>query len=364
MKFECKSGTLVSVVSSTAKARSKQSSQNYLQDIHVELENHLLTLRATNLEISCEKSVSVKGIQNGKCIVKGDTLIKVAQLLQAQDETLSCELIDGIFSIKRGSGVIELKTTPYEDFPTLPNQGDSVGQIPSKDLVTLLREVSFCSATTEIKPEIASVYIHTQGKDIVSVATDSYRLAEKILPLEKPITFSVLIPQKYVSDIIAILSEEEGEISLFLNEGILTCVSGNGLTLCIHIITGQFPDYKQLFPKAFTTEIITQKDELQKALTLTTYFTENYAQVKCIFTNNTFTAHSSSESIGQTTNTIKTKQTGGDIEATYNNRYFLDTIPHIEGGEVKLSFTTPNRPMFIVSTKDKSFTYLLMPLTR
>jgi hypothetical protein len=44
MKFECKSGTLVKSVTVVAKARSKQSNQNYLQDIHMELDDHILTI--------------------------------------------------------------------------------------------------------------------------------------------------------------------------------------------------------------------------------------------------------------------------------------------------------------------------------
>jgi DNA polymerase-3 subunit beta len=364
MKFECKSGTLVSVVSSVSKARSKQSSQNYLQDIYLELDNHLLTLRATNLEVSCEKSVSVKGIHNGKCIVKGDTLVKVIQLLQSNDESLTCELIDGVFSITKTGGVVELKTTPYEDFPTLPQQGESIGSISSTVFLNLIREVSFCAATTEIKPEIASVYVYSSGKELVAVATDSYRLAEKKVENNQNISCSLLIPQKYIADIISILHEEEGDLSFYYNEGLLTCVSEKNLTLCIHIITGQFPDYKQLFPKTFTTTTILQKEELQKALTMTTYFTENYSQVKCVFANNSLTVHSRNEHIGQTTNTIPSKQEGSDIEVTYNNRYFLDVLPHISGKEVSLSFTTPTRPVFIVDTKDTTFTYLLMPLTR
>lgn len=364
MKFECKSGTLVSVVASVSKARSKQTSQNYLQDIYIELDNHLLTLRATNLEISCEKSVSVKGIQNGKCIVKGDTLVKVIQLLQTNDESLTCELIDGVFSITKTRGVVELKTTPYEDFPTLPQQGESIGSISGTVFLNLLREVSFCAATTEIKPEIASIYMYTTGKELVAVATDSYRLAEKRVQLEQPLNCSLLIPQKYIADIIAIISEEQGDLNLYYNEGLLTCVSQNNLTLCIHIITGQFPDYKQLFPKTFTTTTTIQKEELQKALTLTTYFTENHSQVKCVFANNTLTVHSRNEQIGQTTNTIQSQQEGNDIEVTYNNRYFLDVLPHINGKEATLSFTTPNRPVFIVNKNDTTFTYLLMPLTR
>jgi DNA polymerase-3 subunit beta len=129
-------------------------------------------------------------------------------------------------------------------------------------------------------------------------------------------------------------------------------------------VTGHFPDYRQLFPAEFTTTITIRKDELQKALTLTTFFNEAYSKVECVFTDNKLTVHSKNESIGQVTHTIDAQKEGEDVEVTYNNRYFLDVIPHIQGQKIECRFTTTNRPMFIRSMEDVSFTYLLMPLNR
>ena len=363
MKFECKGNTLITAIGQIAKARSKNQTQSYLQDIFLSLDDHLLTLRATNLEIVCEKSISVKGIQNGHCILKGETLVKITSLFQKNDTTFVCELIDGVFSITSDKEVIEIKTTPYEDFPTLPPQGDSVGEISISTFSSLLKSVSFCSATTEIKPEISSVYFYTKDNKIISVATDSYRLAEKIVNNDSNIDLSVLIPQKHINDIVSILSDEEGDISLYKNEGLLT-ITTDKLSLCVHTVTGQFPDYKQLFPKEFNTICTLNKDELQKALTLTTYFTEQYSQVKCIFGDKLLTLNSKNESIGQVTNTIPVEKKGDDIEVNYNNRYFLDVFSHIQNNILVLSFTSVNKPVFIKGKEDISFTYLLMPLNR
>ncbi len=363
MKFECKGNTLVKITNQVSKARSKNQTQSYLQDIYLSLEDHLLTLRATNLSITCEKSVSVKGIQNGSCILKGETFVKIVSLIQNNEDNFVCELIDGVFSITSDKKVIEIKTTPFEDFPTLPNEGDSIGDVSVIDLLSLIRDVSFCSATTEIKPEISSVFIYTKDGNIISVATDSYRLAEKTLPNRNSLDLSVLIPQKHIADIISILSEEEGDISLYKNEGLLT-MNTESLSLCIHVTTGQFPDYKQLYPKEFTTVCSLNKDELQKSLTLTTYFTEQYSKVLCVFGGENLTLHSKNEQIGQVTNTVTIKKEGEDIEVAYNNRYFLDVFSHLVGNEISLSFTTTNRPVFIKSKEDISFTYLLMPLNR
>jgi DNA polymerase III subunit beta len=363
MKFECKGEVFIKAVQQVARARSKQLSQSYLQDIHLELDTHLLTLRATNLELFCEKSIAVKGLTNGSCILQGETFLRILSTFQSNDATLVCEVHDGVFSITTDKGVVEIKITPYEDFPVLPAQGETIGTLSTESLNLLFKEVSFCAATTEIKPEIASVYVYTKNNFIYAVATDSYRLAEKTIPNETGLECSLLIPQKHIGEILQIVNEEEGQLTLSLNESILSFASQH-LTLSIHTVTGQFPDYQQLFPKEFTTTVTLAKEEVQKALTLTTFFNEQYSQVECIFTGNKLTLHSRNESVGQVTHTVAASKEGEDIEVKYNNRYFLEVLPHLQGNAITCLFTTPNRPMFIRSKEDVSFTYLLMPLNR
>ncbi len=363
MKFECKGDVFITSIQQVARACSKTKSQNYLQDIHLSLEDHLLTLRATNLELFCEKSVSVKGVVNGHCIIHGETFLRILSTFQSRDSTLVCEVHEGVFSITTPKGVIEIKTTPYEDFPTLPPQGTILGTFSKQNIITLFKEVSFCAATTEIKPEIASVYLYTKDDLVYCVATDSYRLAEKTVPNSSSLECSLLIPQKHINDILQIISDEEETLTFSLHESIFS-ITTSTLTLSIHTITGQFPDYKQLFPKEFLTTISLTKEELQKTLTLTTFFNEQYSQVECVFTENIATFHSKNETIGQVTHSISCVKEGDDIEAKYNNKYFLDVMSHIQGNTLICLFTTANKAMVIRGKEDISFTYLLMPLNR
>ncbi len=364
MKFECKSDVFIKLVQQVGKARSKVQRDSSLQDIHIELNDHLLTLRATNLELFCEKSIPVKGLTNGACLIHGETLLRILSTFTAKDITLTCEVIDGVFCITTEKGVIEIKTNPYEDFPTLPKQGDQIGGIAKATLISLFKEVSFCSAKTDIKPEISSIFIYTKEDSIYSVATDSFRLAEKTFPNESSLDFSFLLPEKHIGEIIQIINEEgDDTINLFKNNSIISLSSSN-LTLSIHTITGHFPDYHQLFPKEFTTTAVVSKEELQKGLLLTTFFNEQYSQVECVFSGEKCTLHSKNEKVGQVTHTFPITKEGEDIEVKYNNKFFLEVLPYIEGDTVICSFTTPNRPLFIKGVKDISFTYLLMPLNR
>lgn len=365
MKFECISDKLNQSIQQVIKACSKSAHQTTLNDIHIQLEDHLLTLKATNLELFCEKSFSVKGIQNGSCIIKGETLFKTITLLTKLNTPIVCELIDGIFNISYNKNIIEIKTTAYEDFPKAPKQGDFVTSLPIKTISEIFRDVMFCSATTEIKPEIASVYLYTQDSHLFVVATDSYRLAEKKISLNIENDFSLLIPQKHISEILSILDLEEGDIFIYKKEGILSFETQT-LSLSVNIITGQFPDYRQLFPKEYNTTLVLEKEEVQKVLNLTAYFTEQYSSVllKTNKNENEITFSSKNEKVGSVINTIKISQEGDDVEAQYNNKYFLDVFSHISGSKIKLLFTTANRPMIIKSLEDNSFTYLLMPLNK
>ena len=363
MKFECKGDVFIKAIQQVSRARSKNQKDTYLKDIHITLENNLLTLRATNLELFCEKSIPVKGMVNGSCLLQGDTLLKIISIFQTNNTTLSCEVDESLFTITTDKGIIEIKTTPYEDFPTLPKQGNLIGTLPKETVVSLIKEGSFCAATTEIKPEIASLFLYTKNDFVYAVSTDSYRLVEKKIPNTNNVDFSVLIPQKHIGDIIQILQEETEDLTFSIYESIFSITSPT-TTLSIHTITGHFPDYQQLFPKEFTTTVTISKEDLQKALTLTTYFNEQYSQVSCTFTKNKGTFHSKNESVGQVTHTIDLIQEGDDIEARYNNRYFLEALPYIQGTSVVCTFTTPQKPVFLQGTQDAQFTYLLMPLNR
>ena len=363
MKFECKADKFIWAVEQVSKARSKSGVTTYLQDIYIELEEHILTLRATNLEIICEKSIPVKGIQNGKTIIKGDILVKTVAVIKNRDENMVCELVEGVFVISIRENVVEIKTTKEEDFPTLPKIGEEICEIPGKTLTNLLREVMFCSATTEIKPEIASIYLYTTEDELVAVATDSYRLAEKKSKIKLDNSLNVLIPSRYIAEILAILEVEEGNIILSKNDGTLTFTKDN-LTLSIQTITGNFPDYKQLFPKEFNISMEVKKDDLVRALSITSLFTEQYSPLSCRVEEGKFIIQSRNEVSGGATEIIKGKHEGDTVHAHYNSRYFLDTLPHLEGDTVKLRFTTPNRPVVITGKKDLSYTYLLMPVNR
>ncbi len=372
MKFEINSIKLFKIINQVGKARNKGTINSYLNNIYIKSEDNNLIMRATNLEITCEKSISMKGIVNGECLINGDILVKISNYFSNTDTNIICELDNDIFNISYLKNKIGLKTTSLEDFPNIPQSGKYLTNIKLKTYIDLIRSVSFCAATSEIKPEISSIYLYSKGNELFSVATDSFRLAEKKINFKNnEEDINILISQKNINEKISILEslkdeEENQEIELYSNDNVLTIQNSNTI-LVIRSINGNFPDYRQLFPKEWITKVEVDKNELKNTLNLSTVFVNNYSYIdfeldiekKIIKTN------SKNDKIGLLDKEITPKKiTGEKILASYNSNYFLEGLSHINSDSVELYFTQNVKPMFIKDGKDESFTYLLMPLNK
>ena len=68
--------------------------------------------------------------------------------------------------------------------------------LSAEKLVSGLRNVWYSAAQSDIKPEIASVYLYGEGEEVFFVATDSFRLAEKSIVAEKVSQNSLWIPHQ------------------------------------------------------------------------------------------------------------------------------------------------------------------------
>lgn len=374
MKFEINSIKLFKAINQVGKARNKNNINQLLNNIYIKVEDNSLIMRATNLELTCEKSISIKGLVNGECLVNGEILTKISNYFSNIDTVISCELIDNNLNISYLKNKLQLKTIELDEFPKIPKAGNFLTTINLKTYINLIRSVSFCAATTEIKPEISSIYLYSKNNELFSVATDSFRLAEKkvIFNINTEEEINILISQKNINEKLSILEglieNDEDTIDIFHNENILTIQKENTI-LAIRSINGNFPDYRQLFPKEFNTKIIVNKSEIKNILNLSTVFVNNYSYIdlEIDLENKLIKSKSKNDKIGsleKELNILEVELGGGNLEVSYNSNYFLDGISQINSEELELIFTTSNKPVFIKNSKDESFTYLLMPLNK
>jgi len=366
MKVECLKEKLYSAISKADKITGKNLSLPVLSCILIEAQGNFLKIKSTNLDLGLEIDIPAKVEIPGIVAVPGATISSFLSNLQ-DDKNVTLELIEGNLGVSTSNNKAVIKTYPIDDFPTIPKlENGKIFSISTIDFIKGLKAVWYSSSTSNIKPELSSVYIYSDEEGLVFVATDSFRLAEKKVRIKKVEDFgSVLIPFKNVADILKIINDEKEDLELSFTKNQIS-LKYNGTYLVSRVIDGNFPDYKQIIPKEFKTEAIVLKQDLINTLKLSNVFSDNFNQIniKALVSEKKFEFKTKNSNVGENLNKMTAAITGEDIEINFNFKYIIDCFQSIDSDSLSLSFNGLSKPVVIHGVSDKSFTYLVMPMNR
>ena len=366
MKLEITKEHLERAAGVGAKISNKNLSLPVLQCAVFVVSGDRAVLRATNLDVSVEMILKAKIHAEGIVAVNAGILAQTVSAFSGQKLTLTLE---GSQLIIRGeTGKTALATVDAAEFPTLPyvkeNEGLSA-ELPASDVSSAIRTVSFAAAQTSMKPELASVALLLEKGELVTAATDSFRLAEARRAVKSKAHFgTVLLPARNVPDIIRALEGVE-MVEVRVTDNQVTCVTSEGY-ITTRTVDGAFPEYSAIIPKQFQVRATVLKEDVARAFKMVTIFADSYSQVTLAFgvAKKKFEVESSNVSVGETHEEIDALLEGSDLTIKFNGRYITDALHGISSDSVQLSVAGPGKPMVIEDSPKRGFLYLVMPMNR
>ncbi|MFZ3011586.1 MAG: DNA polymerase III subunit beta [Minisyncoccia bacterium] len=365
MKIECSVEKLKNGISQVERITGKNLTLPVLSSILLIASGKSLKMRSTNLNLGIEVEISAKIEKEGTLAISGSVLNAIFSNV-SQNENVQLEKKDENLLIKTKKSQIRLKCQPHEDFPTIPTVTGTSFEIESKKLIEGIKSVYYSSSVSDIKPEISSVFIYTNGDNLVFVSTDSFRLAEKKVKAKGVEEISgILVPYKNIAEILKVFGEFQGVLKVCFNKNQISLSSDN-IYLTSRIIDGIFPDYRQIIPKNTTTEVVVLKQDLLNALKLSNIFSDKFNQVnlKIIPKEKILEFSSSNNDVGENKTYLDAVINGENIELSFNYKYFLDCFQSIVTDSVSIKLSGTGSPMVVSPVSDSSFTYLIMPMNR
>jgi len=364
MKLECSIEKIKNAISQVERITGKNLTLPVLSSVLLIASKKSLKLRSTNLSLGIEIEIPAKIEKEGTLAISGSVLNAVFSNI-SQNENVFLEEKDGNLLIKTKKSQVKLKCTPHEDFPTIPTVTGTGFEIEAKKLIDGIKAVFYSASFSDIKPEISSVFIYTNNDNLVFVSTDSFRLAEKKIKVKGvPEISGILIPFKNISEILKVFGEIQSALKVCFNKNQIS-FSSDDTYLTSRVIDGIFPDYRQIIPKDSTTEVIVLKQDLLNALKLSNIFSDKFNQVNLKISpkEKVFELSSANNDIGENKTRLDAVINGGNIELSFNYKYFLDCFQAITTDSVSIK-SGVSRPMLITPVSDPSFTYLIMPMNR
>jgi DNA polymerase-3 subunit beta len=365
MKFDCGIEQLSSAVSLTNRFVERRANLPVLGSILLVAENNRLILRATNLECGVEVTVQAKVSEEGIAAVPGGTLSGF--LGNAKGKSVSGHLSGGVLKLETERASASIKTTAHEDFPILPQVAASSSfSAKTSDLARAMRSVAYCASTSAIKPELQSILIYSEAGRLFAVATDSFRLAEKTVPLRsKGEVPQLLIPARNAMELYKILETSNNDAEVYYNEHQVSTHIGP-IYYTSRLLDGAFPNYRQILPKSFSTEAVVLREDMSQTLKSLSIFADKSSQVSFSVDPKSKTVVFSSRNpdVGEQISTLRATISGEAVSMNFNGRYLADSLQAITGESVRLHTNGPGKPLLVKDASDDSFFYLAMPMNR
>lgn len=324
-----------------------------------------IKMRATNLETGIDLIIEGKCSTHGVVAIPAGILQQIAGSLSGTG-VVTLEHVGDVISVTTGASKSSVKTIPYEDFPSIPSPENPQNNIAisGATLRTLFTSIAVCASTSTVRPELASIYLSIEGGILTVVATDSFRLAEKKVPLgNKGVQGKFLIPAKNALDIAQALPDDEVTISF--DEHQCAIVSPGGMIVS-RLTSATYPDYRQIIPKEHVVEAVVLKKDFEAALKRATIFTDSFQKISLAFDpkKNHFSISAKNNDVGDSSETLQAQMVGIPLNLSFNHR-FLATVFNLTGSEsLSLCAAGIGRPLIIRGIGDNSLLYLISPMNQ
>lgn len=368
MKLEVKFKKLREAISLVDKVAHKHQTLPVLACIFMDITKNNITLKSTNLDVGVEVTIPIKSDGVGSIAVPAQTLSSFLSQINDTNDIVSMEIVSGNVHIRTSKSKGVIKTIPIDDFPSIPKvQNGQEYKISTEDFIHGLKSVFYSASISNVKPELSSVYVYKNNEYLTFVATDSFRLAEKKIKISGTTSINdILIPHKNIQDIIRVLESFTSPATVNVNKNLIS-FENEGIYIVSRIIDGVFPDYKQIIPKTFNTEVVALKQDIVNALKISNIFSDKFNQVHLTIDpkQKLFEIQTKNSDIGENQTVVDAALTGDAMEINFNYRYLTDGFQSIDADSVTLQMNGLNKPVVIKPVSgDQTFLYLVMPMNR
>lgn len=371
MNFSISTDVLLNNLLIAQKALSTRTPAPYLQGIKLEVYAKEIVLITSNSDISIKLSIKDESLdieEQGEVLIPGKFFVDIIRKLSGEKTKLSM-IENHILRIEAGNSDVTLNLLNVEDYPELEFVlNDAPVRIDSKVMKSIIRQTTFATSVIENRPILTGVNIRVEGEKLVAIATDSFRLSQKMIDLPSNFeNMNVVIPGKSLDELFKILELNLDEVLIHLDHKSILFEYGNVLFQS-RLLDGNFPETSRLIPNEFPIVIKFNKDDLFVAIERASLLSQKDGSssiVKLYLRNdNLVEITSNSPEIGKVIEEVYPleKAVGVAIKIAFSSKYFLDALKTFNSDEVYVKFTGEIRPFVIEGTNDQGLIQLILPV--
>jgi len=368
MRFIVSTSTLLKQLQSVNGASSSSTVLPILENFLFEIKDGSLTISATDLQTSMTTSLPVESKEDGKVAVPSKILLETLKTLPDQPVAFSVDAQTFSIEISAGDGKYKLSGENGEDFPKIPTvENASSVSMPASVLAEAINKTIFAVSNDDLRPAMTGVYCQLSPQNITFVATDAHKLVRyRRNDTKSDAAASFILPKKALTLLKASLGSDDSAVSLEYNSTSAFFRFGN-INLICRLIDERYPDYEAVIPQSNPNKLTLDRSQFLNSLRRVVIFANKTTHQVRLKINGS-ELNISSEDVdfsNEAHERLGCQYEGEDMEIGFNAKFLIEMLGNLEGDEVTLEMSTPNRAGLLIpqtNNDNENVLMLVMPV--
>ncbi|MEA3356940.1 MAG: DNA polymerase III subunit beta [Patescibacteria group bacterium] len=389
MKVSCNQTSLAQQLSIIGRLVSNKPGLPILANVLLETEDSKLKMTATDLELGVRTWIGAEVGEDGKITIPARTFSEFVNSLPP--EKVDIELKKQLLKVKTVNNEAQFNTLAPDDFPSVPSaeEGKLLMKVVPEDMKKAVDRVAFAAATDDSRPVLTGIKIEADGTDLTLIAVDGFRLSRQFVKLTRAAKkkIDLLVPAKAMQELARVITDlspeasvdeksktkskskstDKDSVEVYLMESNNQIIFRyKEVDLISRLIDGQFPEYKQIIPTGFQTQVDMDTSQIQNAVRIVNIFARSVVGNKAIMEFSPEKKHvkvsAALVEVGENESSFDAKVEGDELKVGFSAKFLSDMLASIDGDTLTFEGSSPTAPGVFRSKGDDTYLHIIMPM--
>ncbi len=370
MKFIISSATLLKALQNVNGVILANNTLPILDNFLFELSEGKLQITASDLETTMIVSVSPDMAEEfGSIAVPAKILIETLKTFSNIPISFTSHPETFAITIATEEGNFKIAGQNADEFPKQPEMPDTTAiTLNSGFLSSAIHHTILATGNDELRPVMSGVYCELNEEGVTFVATDAHKLVRyRRADVKTGVEASFILPKKPLHQLRNALADLDESVNIEYNEKNAYFAFHN-IHLYCRLIEGKYPNYEVVIPKDNPNRLIVDRVQLVNSLRrVGIYANQSTQQVRFKISGKELIL--SAEDVdyaNEAKERLNCSYEGDDMEIGFSSRFMYELVNNIEGEQVLIEMSNPNRAGLISPANPtdpaESLLMLIMPV--
>ncbi|MCT6840826.1 MAG: DNA polymerase III subunit beta [Bombilactobacillus mellis] len=376
MKFTINRNQFINQINNVQRAISSKTTIPILTGMKLVATQQGLIVTGSNVDISVQNLIAQDNEDNELEIASLGAIVLPARFFneiikKLPGEKFTLEIIENNQTlITSGNSEFTLNGLDANNYPHLPEvENNDQLTIAAEILHQLVNETVFSASTQENRPILTGLHLKITGNELLAVATDSHRLAQRKVTInnQSQNNYDIVIPAKSLVELVRSFRDSEQDVKISISENQILFEFSQTLFYS-RLLEGNYPATDRLIPQESSTQLEfeakTLLDSVERASLLAHAGRNNVVRLVIEKATKKATIYGNSPEVGTVEEDLQPLSlTGEDLEIAFNPDYLKDALRALGDTRIRLEFTAPLHPFTLKPTSDvENFIQLITPV--